>query len=119
MTDPLQIIANPLDTVKTSELFSFLEGYLNDEDVSTLVFGSAKHKDGTGYYFEDEIRDLVVKLQNSFPRLHIDYQDEAFTSMEAKEILVKSGSRKKKRMQKENIDKVSAVLILQRYLGHI
>jgi len=39
--------------------------------------------------------------------------------MEAKNIIMMSGAKKKKRRDKELVDRVSAVIILQKYLKHI
>ncbi len=118
-TDPLQIIVNPLTVIETSKLKDFLENYLNDEDVSKIVIGEGRHNDGEYYYFENEIRELIKWINNKFPDILTDRQDESFTSSESKEIIIRSGIKKKKRMDKTLLDKVSAVLILQRYLKHI
>jgi putative Holliday junction resolvase len=47
------------------------------------------------------------------------YQDEHLTSQKASEIIFQSGVGKMKRRDKGLVDKVSAVLILQEYLGHL
>ena len=39
VTDPLQIIANGLTTVATSELFDFLKTYVEQENVERIVIG--------------------------------------------------------------------------------
>ena len=118
-TDVLQIIANPLGTVETQNLMEYLEDYLKSEDVEKLVIGIPKHRDGSFTYLKENIDNFVAKLKKKYPELEIDFQDETLTSMEAKEIILKSGIRKSKRRDKTLVDKISAVLILQRYLGHI
>ena len=119
VTDPLQIIVNPLTVVETSKLTDFLENYFLNNDVSKIVIGESKHRDGASFYFEKDIKDLIRWIFKNFPDIVVDRQDESFTSLESKEILIKSGIKKKKRMDKSLIDKISAVLILQRYLKHI
>lgn len=119
VTDPLQIIVNPLTVVETSELLGFLENYLHKENVSKIVIGESRHRDGEKFYFEKEIQELILWIEKKFPEIEVDRQDESFTSSESKEIILKSGIKKKKRMDKSLIDKISAVLILQRYLKHI
>ena len=42
--------------------------------------------------------------------------DERYTSKMAVEIMVKSGMKKKNRAKKENIDRISAAILLQDYL---
>ena len=50
VTDPLQIIVNPLTTVETKELNEFLATYLKNEAVEKIVFGMPRHKDGNDTY---------------------------------------------------------------------
>lgn len=119
VTDPLQIIVNPLTVVETPKLFDFLENYFRNEDVSKIVIGESRHRDGESFYFEKDINELIQLILKKFPEMEIDRQDESFTSSESKEIIIKSGIKKKKRMDKSLIDRISAVLILQRYLKHI
>jgi len=118
-TDPLQIIVNSLTVVETPRFLDFLENYLSTEDVSKIVIGQGVHMDGTEYYFEEEIKELINTLNRKFPDIETDRQDESLTSSESREIIMKSGIKKKKRRDKSLIDKISAVLILQRYLKHI
>ena len=47
VTDPLQIIANGLVTVATSELFDFLRDYVGKESVERIVIGEPKQSDGS------------------------------------------------------------------------
>jgi len=119
VTDPLQIIVSPLKTVKTSSLASYLKIYFQEEDVNKVVFGYPTHKDGNPTYVFDLIQEFIPQLKKLNPDLEIDFQNENFTSLQAKEILIKSGLSKKQRQDKSRLDKVSAVLILQRYLKHI
>ncbi len=118
-TDPLQIIVNPLDVVLTENLFAFLESYLNSEIVDKIVIGEPKQSDGSPVYFEKNIEKLISKLNKSFPSVKIARQDESYTSSEAKDLMVKMGLNKKKRQDKSMLDRISSVLILQRYLNHI
>ena len=119
VTDPLQIIVSPLKVVKTSSLLSFLEIYLKEEEVEKIVFGYPTHKDGNPTYVVDLIKEFIDKLNKLFPDMKTAFQDENYTSAEAKEIILNSGLTKKQRQDKTRLDKISAVLILQRYLKHI
>ena len=119
VTDILQIIVNPLEVVETKNLFDFLLNYIKTEDVEKLVIGEAKQADGTPTYIEKHIQKLIENIKQNFPDLCIDRQDESFTSFQAKGLLVQMGMKKKKRQDKAMLDKVSSVLILQRYLNHI
>lgn len=119
VTDPLQIIVNPLKTVKTSSLLSFLKQYLEEEKVEKIVFGMPSHLDGNPTYLVEEINRFANELKSLKPDLLIDFQNENFSSQQAKEIILKSGLTRKQRQDKSRVDKISAVIILQRYLKHI
>lgn len=118
-TDPLQIIVNPVTVVETSKLFDFLENYLSTEDVSKIVIGKGTHADESEYYFEKEIQEMISIISGKYPKIEIDRQDESFTSSQSREIIMRSGIKKKKRRDKSLVDRISAVLILQRYLKHL
>ena len=115
-TDPLQIICSPLTTVSTSELFAFLENYLSNEEVETIVVGDPKNLDGSPAQIAHLVVGFTRKLKELYPHLTIVLQDERFTSKEAKQIIINSGTKKKKRRDKSLVDKVSASLILQTYM---
>ena len=116
VTDPLQIIANGLDTVATTDLKEWLFNYIATETVEEVVIGYPTHLDGTPTALVPTIEKLKETLLKQFPALTVSYVDERFTSYEAKQIILKSGARKKKRRDKGLVDKISAVLILQNYL---
>lgn len=118
VTDPLQIIAGGLETVSTPELLPFLENYVQTEEVETIVIGEPFYPDGNPAQLAKTVKDLAQKLQKRFPMIRITLQDERYTSEDAKSIILQSGLKKKKRREKGLVDKVSAVLILQDFLGH-
>ena len=119
VTDSLQIIVNGLDTVPTSEIFDFLKKHMEEEEVECIVVGEPMHKDGNPAQIAHLVVGFIRKLKKLFPEIKVDTQDERFTSRDAKAIILQSGIKKKKRRNdKELVDKISAVLILQDYLGH-
>jgi putative Holliday junction resolvase len=119
VTDPFQIIVNALDTVETKNLELFLSKYFETEHVEKIVFGHPVHKDGNDTYLVKNIQDFCKKIQNKWPEKIIDFQDESFTSVMAKDAIMMSGAKKKKRQDKALVDRISAVFILQKYLKHI
>jgi len=119
VTDPLQIIVNALDVVETSKIFDFLENYFASKEVEKIVVGEALHADGNATPIELKARAFIKEFKIKFPKIAVDRQDEYRSSEEAKQILYNSGMPKMKRRKWGVIDKVSAVLILQKYLGHI
>lgn len=116
-TDELQIIASPLDTVETSQLLPFLEKYCLAESVECLVIGEAPHKDGTASKLEEHIQRFIRVFGTKFPDIKIDRYDEHLTSKQASQVIMFSVKSRKKRQEKGLIDKISAAIILQEYLG--
>ena len=116
VTDPLQIIANGLDTVATSELEDYLRRYLEQEEVEAIVVGEPFYPDGNPAQIHHLVVGFVRRLKKLFPDIEVVTHDESYTSEEAKQIILQSGAKRKKRRDKGLVDKVSAVLILQDYL---
>ncbi len=119
VTDPLQIIVTPLTTIPTAELFDFLKDYFSTETVELVVFGESKHADGNLTHVGDKVLQFANFLQKEFPKMPLVFQDESFSSQEAMQTLIRSGAKKKKRREKGILDKLSAAIILERYLQSI
>jgi len=119
VTDPLQISVNGLETRTQEGYWLFMENYIQEEQVALVVLGYPEHADGKPTSLYPHIKGLARKLKKNFPNLQVVLHPEDYTSKRATEIILKSGVKKKQRREKERIDKVSAVLILQDYLGHI
>ncbi len=116
VTDPLQLIASPLETVETGKVLDYLKEYIEKEDVESLVIGMPLRDDGTEPEIASKIRAFIKVLQKQFPSMAIHEVDERFTSKMAVNALIQGGMKKKDRRKKGNIDKVSAALILQSYM---
>ena len=119
VTDILKIAAHPLETVKTRELQDYLKEYVRKEEVETFVIGWPTHADGHDLPVGKKIRKFAEWVRNQFPDTPVHFQDENYSSSRAREILIQTGVGKKKRREKERVDKIAAVLILQEFLGHI
>lgn len=115
-TDPMQIIAEAIGTVATDELLPWLKDYLQREKVDTLVIGEPKRMHGEHSDVEVFIRETIDRIQGEHPNLNIERQDERFTSSIAQKAMIDGGMKKKQRRDKGQIDKISAVLILQAYM---
>jgi len=116
VTDPMKIIAHPLDTIDTKILNKFLDNYLNQEEVEEIVFGHPKHADDTDADIFPEIKTFAENLGKRFPKIIISFWDERYTSKRAVQSMVEAGFKKKQRREKGNIDKIAATIILQDYL---
>lgn len=116
VSDPLQIIANGLDTVPTHQLMPYLAQYFSQEEVETIVLGEPLHMDGNPAQLHSVILKLAERLRKKYPDKEVVLQDERFTSEDAKRAILMSGAKKKKRRDKALVDKISAVIILQDYM---
>lgn len=117
VTDPLQIIASPLETVPTSGLIDFLKKYFLDHDVDTIVVGMPLDTRGEDTHATKDVRTLIGRLRAAFEGKSIVQQDERYTSAMARRALIDGGMPKGKRRNKGNVDRVSAALILQSYMA--
>ena len=116
-TDPLQMIATGLDTIPTHTLESWLTRYKASEQVDLVVIGCPLMLDGSeSETITRHITPFINRLKKVFPDLPVHLLDERFTSKIALRAMVDGGMKKSDRMKKENIDKVSATILLQDYL---
>lgn len=116
VTDPLQIIASILETIPTTNLLDYIEKYCQEETVDKIIVGEPLYPDGNPAQIHHLVVGFVRKLQKKYPETPIILEDERFTSMEAKQIILQSGAKKRKRKDKTLVDKVSASLILRSYM---
>ena len=116
VTDNLQIIATGLTTIHTQTLFDFLDDYLKKEQVECIVIGNPKQLDNTPSQSAQHVVGFTRKLKEKYPALKIELLDERFTSKMSQQAMIAAGSTKKQRQNKETIDMLSAVLLLQTYL---
>jgi putative Holliday junction resolvase len=119
VTDELQIIASGLTTVDTKKIFSFLDSYISEENISLFIVGEPKQMDNTDSESEVLIKVFIKKLSNKFPEIEIKRVDERFTSKMAFQTMIDSGLNKKQRQNKALVDEISATIILQTYLEQI
>jgi putative Holliday junction resolvase len=117
VTDELQIIASGLTTVETKGLMGFLEVYLDENEVETIVVGHPKKLDNSENEIELEIKKAIKLIEKKHPTICIERVDERFTSKMAFATILESGIGKKKRRNKALVDQVSATIILQSYLS--
>ncbi|MFQ3214945.1 MAG: putative Holliday junction resolvase [Marivirga sp.] len=117
VTDPLQIIASPLDTVHSKDLITFLQTYFNKEEVESVVCGYPTNEEGEETDATRHVNAFINLFRKKFPNMTLHLQDESFSTQIALQSMIAAGSRKKQRLKKSgNIDKVSAAVILQQYL---
>ncbi|WP_455076757.1 Holliday junction resolvase RuvX [Prevotella koreensis] len=116
VTDPLQIIANGLATVSTSQLYRFLVDYMSKEQVERIVIGKPMQPNGKPSENLERVQQFVAQWKKTHPDVPIDYVDERFTSVLAHRAMIDGGLHKKARQDKALVDEISATIILQSYM---
>lgn len=117
VTDPLQIIASPLDTIENKNIFSFLKNYLDANTVELVIIGFPERSDGSKSEIQDKILNFVSEINKKFT-VETKMVDERYTSKLAFRAMIDGGLKKKKRKDKAIIDKISATLLLQEFLNN-
>ncbi|MFN3952012.1 MAG: Holliday junction resolvase RuvX [Thermaurantimonas sp.] len=116
-TDMLQIIASPRETVETALIEKYLTTVLSAEPIEAVVLGYPRNNLGGLNEDVENIYQKIIKLVGEkFPNVLIHRVDERFTSKMAQKTLIEAGLKKKDRQKKENLDQVSAAIILKDYL---
>jgi len=116
VTDSEKIIATALETVAEKEVLEYLKKYIETETVEVFVLGMPKRLDNTPSSNAAAVVKFQKKLETLFPDIPIALEDERFTSSLALDAMISGGMSKKNRRIKGNVDKISAVLILQTYM---
>ena len=116
ISDEFNKIAFPLKTVKSDSIINEIQDINNTETIEKIIIGKPYDLKGNLSVIETNILSLIELLNTKFPNILVDRIDERFTSKIAKQTILKSGIGMRKRRNKDNIDKVSATLILQSYL---
>ena len=116
VTDVLQLIANGLTTVPTSELMDFLLKYVEKEPVERIVVGHPKQMNNEDSENMKRIVPFVNQLKKKLPNIPVEWVDERFTSVLAHQAMLDGGLKKKARQDKALVDEISATIILQSYL---
>lgn len=117
LSDLMQITANPFEVFENKgiqDCVNHLCKLINDNMVSTVVFGLPINMDGTEGDRAIVTREVADEL-SKHSAVKIVFQDEKLTSLEADEILKSYKLTWQER--KKLIDKVSAALILESYLN--
>ena len=116
ISDYDKIISFPLETVDTSNLINFLKDLTKKEKIEKIIIGKPLKLNNKIHALENEILDFIESINKAFPNISIHRVDERFTSKISNKILNQLETKKKIRMDKSIIDKISASLILESYL---
>ena len=119
VTDDDKVFAFPLETVKNIDFFDFIFDFIKENNVEKFVVGKPIRMSGENSDVEVEITKFIKKLERKFPEIPVVRFDERFTSKIATKSILLAGAKKKKRLNKEIVDKISATIILRDFLEYI
>ena len=116
ISDPLRLTAQGLTTLvekTTEEIFSFLENLLREHMVLEIVLGYPLLMSGDEGAMAGKVREFAEELKKRVS-VPVVLWDERLSSKQAERLLGGTG-----RGKKEDVDRVSACLILQSYLDSV
>lgn len=117
ISDESRIFAFGLDTVDSKSLMNSLIDLKKKEQFTTIVLGMPKRLNNEDSHVSENVRLLKGALEKQFMGVEVVLLDERFTSKMASASMHSAGASKKQKKQKGLVDKVSATIILQSYLG--
>jgi len=117
VTDLLRITANPLCTVETRNLQTWLTTELQKGEIDTVVIGKPTQMNGTDSESMKYITPFMGWFRNHFPTIPLVQYDERFTSVLAHQAMLAGGMKKQQRQDKAVVDKIAACIILEDYLA--
>ena len=119
VTDDDKVFAFPLETVKNIDFFDFIFDFIKENNVEKFVVGKPIRMSGENSDVEVEITKFIKKVERKFPEIPVLRFDERFTSKIATKSILLAGAKKKTRLNKEIVDKISATIILRDFLEYI
>jgi putative Holliday junction resolvase len=116
LSDPGRVIASPWGTLDAARgLLPRLRTLIADEQVALVVMGLPNRPDGTPGTLDTAVRHLAEVLERG--GVPVVFQDEAFSSVRARQSLVLGGGTRRERGgQDQATDRVAAALLLQDWL---
>ncbi len=116
LSDPLLTFAYAFKTIlNDSKLWQELSKIIEEKSISKIILGYPLMESGEHSDMTKTVLDFKIQLEKKLG-LEVLLQDERYTSEMAKELILKSVSKKSKRKNKGLIDMNSAAIILQDYL---
>lgn len=118
VTDPLQIVANGLTTVRTCDLNEFVIRYIATECVERIIVGLPTTMRGEPSESMRYITPGINALKRKLPEnIAVEFYDERFTSAIAHRAMIDGGmGRERRRNDKAVVDEMAATIILNDYL---
>jgi putative Holliday junction resolvase len=117
-TDTMKCIATAIGSFPTDQLLSELDVRVKEGPIDCIVLGYPRRFNLEDTHNTQAVLKFSELLRARFPDVKVDLYDERFTSKIAGQAIAEAGISKKKKKEKQLINSVSAVLILQDYLQY-
>jgi len=117
ITDPLQLIATPLETIHSQDVLTYVKVYHQREPLAAIVVGMPRTLLNEPTDVTSAVVGLLRRLRRELPDVPVHEIDERYTSRMAHQAMLDGGLSKKDRRDKATVDRVSATLILQSFLN--
>jgi putative Holliday junction resolvase len=115
VTDPLQLIANRLETVNSDLIWKFLDEYFSKEPVDLVLVGYPVQLNNQPSEALRYINPFIQKFRQKYT-IEIRLVDERYSSKLAFQSMIDAGLKKMQRQDKGTIDGVSATILLQSFM---
>lgn len=115
-TDLLKTFANPVGTYSPDQVLDRIGEIVSQSNVQAFIVGWPLQPDGKEGEATAMVQAFIDRLASAFPNIPVHKVDERNSSNEAVGLMVNAGVKRKKRQQKESVDRIAAAVILQRYL---
>jgi putative Holliday junction resolvase len=119
VSDPMKMIAGGLTTLSSPDVIVFIKEYMEKEDVDLIILGEPRQLNYEPSENGQRVEIFKKNLIRAIPSVTVAMVDERFTSALAHQAMLQGGLKKKDRRNKELVDELSAVILLQSYLETI
>ncbi len=119
VSDPMKMIASGMVTVASHELMNYLMEYFEKEEVECVVVGKPMQSDNQPSESFIYVERFVRAFKKRFPEIKVVWEDERYTSEMAVRAMIEGGMKKSERRKKEQVDKMSAALILRSFMDGV
>jgi len=119
VSDPMKMIAQPLEFISPEPFVDFLERLktlIAEKEVELILIGMPRNMDGTYGPAAAKVQEFVAALKEAVS-VPIKVWDERLTSAQANRFLISAQVRRSKR--KEKVDQTAAAILLQSYLDSL
>lgn len=119
ISDPLLLTAQSLPTLAAKglqKILTELEIIIADRNVAEIVVGMPLNLKGEKSVAAQKVENFIQRLKQRF-KLPVHSWDERWTSIAAQRTIREFGKSPSRNKQK--VDQISAMLILQSYLDHL